>query len=307
MRLTCLLLAVALVLAPLPSPADMVDQVVATIDGVPVTQSDLERYVVERGGTEEPTREDLANYVTEELLSKQAKARDIVIDDEQIEAYVAQVKAQRGLTDAQFEEALADQGLTVEVYRREVRAELEKGELMNREIRNRVSVSDEQVRRYYDSHEDDFALAERVRLRMILIPLPPEASPEDAARVEVAVRVLHAKLQSGENFAEMARQVSAGPGAEQGGDLGFFERGQMVKPVEDVAFRLKEGSISHPIRSPAGFHILKVEERQGSVEQPFEAVEEMIREQLYQEELQERYERWLREDLRDAHHVEILM
>jgi peptidyl-prolyl cis-trans isomerase SurA len=301
-----MLFAIALTVLPVPSQADMVDQVIATIDGTPVTQSDLERYVGERGGTEEPTREDLANYVTEELLRKEAKAHGVQVDEAQIEAYIAQVKAQRGLTDAQFEAALEEQGLTVDVYRREVGAELEKGELMNREIRNRVSVSNEQVRRYYDAHEDDFALAERVRLRMILIPLPADAPPEAAARAEVAVRVLHAKLEGGESFGEMARQFSAGPGAEQGGDLGFFERGQMVKPLEDVAFRLKAGSISHPIRSPAGFHILKVEEREGSVEQSFEAVAEMIREQLYQQELQERYERWLRAEISDAHHVEIL-
>lgn len=306
MLLATWLAAIFVLLVPSPGRADVVDQIIATIDEDPVTQSDLERYVSERGGTEEPTREDLANYVTEELLKKEAKAHGIQIADEQIDAYIAQVKAQRNLTDEQFEDALDEQGLTLDVYRREVRAELEKGELINREIRNRVSVSDEQVRRHYDAHRDDYALAERVRLRMILIPLPVDAPPEAAARAEVAVRVLYAKLEAGEDFAEMARQYSAGPGAAQGGDLGFFERGQMVKPLEDVAFRLKAGKISQPIRSPAGFHILKVEERQGAVEQPFEDVQEMIREELYQQELEERYARWLRDDLRAAHHVEIL-
>lgn len=289
-----------------PSPGDIVDQVIATIDGEPVTMTDLERHVGARAGTEAPTREDLADYVTARLLRKEAEGHGIEVTTEQVDSYIAQVKAQRGMNDQQFEEALKEQGLTLEVYRQEVRGELEKGELINREIRNRVSVSREQVRRHYDAHADDYALAERVRLRMILLPIPVDAPPAAAAQAEVAIRVLHARIRGGESFAELARQFSAGPGAAEGGDLGFFERGQMVQPLEEVAFRLKEGSLSDPIRSPAGFHLLMVEQREGSVKQPFEAVEDAIREELYQEALKERYDRWLREDLRGAHHVEIL-
>ena len=79
---------------------------------------------------------------------------------------------------------------------------------------------------------------------------------------EAFVRALHEELKNGADFADMARRYSRGPGAAEGGDLGFFKRGELVKPLEDVAFRLHGGAVSDPIRSPAGFHVLKVEERE---------------------------------------------
>lgn len=295
----------ALVAAVL-SPAEIIDRVVASIDGDPITQSEVEFYVREHGVSGGPSREALAALVTERLLDEEAKARGIRIGSEEIDQYIAGVKLHRGLDDAAFELALRERGMTIERYRNDVQAELEKAELIDREIRGRVSVSPEEVRRHYDKNADDYNLAERVELRMIMIPVAPDAMPMQLAQAEMVIRVLHARLQAGEDFAELARSYSAGPGASEGGYLGVFERGQMVEPLEQAAFSLRAGTLSDPIRSAAGFHLLKVERREGSIEQPFEEVADQIREELYEDALQRRYERWIREDLREAHHVEIL-
>lgn len=295
-----------MVIGGAPSRGEVVERVVAAVDGEPITQYDLEHWMRERGFGDEPTREALDAYVTERLLVEEAKAAGIEVRDEEIDRYIAEVKAQRGLSDAAFNEALRAQGVTLEAYRENVRGEIAKSQLVSKEVHGRVSVSPNDVRRHYEEHARDYALAERVHLRMILIPLPADASAADVARAEVFVRMLRAKLEEGADFAEMARSYSAGPGAADGGDLGWFERGQMVKAVEDVAFRLPAGVLSNAIRSPAGFHLLMVEERQGSVQQPFEAVADQIKEELYQRALQRRYETWMRDDLREAHHVEVL-
>lgn len=271
-----------------------------------MTRSELERWVSARRLGVEPSREVLETYVTEELLAKEAKAQGIQARDSDVERYIAQVKAQGRLDDAAFDRALHEQGLTVETYRENVRREIEKSELVNKEVRGRVSVSPEEVRRHYDEHKSAYAVAERVRLRMILIPLPGNASPDMALQGEGFVRALHEEIRNGADFAEMARRYSRGPGAAEGGDLGFFRRGEIVQPIEDVAFRLPAGALSDPIRSPAGFHLLKVEEREGTVEQPFEAVKDQIRTELYDAALERRYQTWLRDGLRETHHVEIL-
>jgi parvulin-like peptidyl-prolyl isomerase len=305
-RAAVALLAVLTVVAAVPGLAEVVDRIVASIDGAPITQSELEIYVREHGASALPVREVLTALVTEQLLDKEVKARGIRIRSEDVDQYIAGIKMRRGLDDAEFERVLRERGLTVERYRKDVQAELEKAELINREIRGRVSVSPEEMRRHYDTHADDYSLAERVRIRMIMIPVPPEASPGEVAQAEMVIRVLHARIQAGEDFAELARSYSGGPGAQEGGYLGAFERGQMVEPLEEAAFRLKAGMLSDPIRSAGGFHLLKVEERDGSVEQPFAAVADQIREELYENALQRRYERWISEDLHEAHHVEIL-
>lgn len=288
------------------SRAEVVDRVIAAVDGKPITLYDLEHWMEQRGFRGEPTREALDAYVTEQLLADEAKAAGISVSDEDIDRYITEVKAQRGMNEAAFDEALRREGMTLEAYRRNVQSEIAKSQLVGKEVHGRVSVSSEEVRRHYDQHAGDYALAERVHLRMILIPVPPETPAADVGRAEMFVHTLHSKLQNGADFAEMARLYSAGPGASEGGDLGWFERGQIVKPVEDVAFRLKAGVLSNPIRSPAGFHLLKVEERQGSVQQPFEAVADQIREELYRDALQRRYEAWMRDGLREGHHVEVL-
>jgi peptidyl-prolyl cis-trans isomerase SurA len=287
--------------------AETIDRVVASIDGEPVTQSELETYARGRGAGDAPSSEALNAYVMDTLLRKEAEAAGINITDESVDRYIATVKAQRGMNDAAFETALREQGISGEQYREDIRSEIIKAELVNREIRSRVSIPPEDIRRHYEAHRDAYTLAERVRIRMIMIPIPPDAPPALAGRAETMIQVLHARIQAGEDFAQLARQYSAGPGASDGGDLGFFERGQMVKPLEYVAFRMKAGEVSEPIRSGGGLHLIKVEEREGAVEEPLEAVEDQIREVLYQQAVERRYEKWLREDLRAGHHVEILM
>jgi len=300
------LLALSAVGIAVPSHGEVVDRIVASIDGAPITQSDVELYLRDRGEPTVPLREAIPALVTDRLLDKEVKARGIQVAAEDVDNYIGEMKKRRGLDDAGFEDVLAKRGLTLERYRKDVQAELERAEFINREVRGRLSVSPEEVKRHYDAHAGDYSLAERVHIRMIVIPVPQDASPDELAHAEMVIRMLHARIQAGEDFAELARSYSGGPGAQEGGDLGVFERGQMVEPLEEVAFRLKAGGLSDPIRSPAGFYLLKVEDREGSIEQPFEAVADRIREELYQDALQLRYERWLREDLRGAHHVEIL-
>jgi hypothetical protein len=109
----------------------------------------------------------------------------------------------------------------------------------------------------------------------------------------------------GEDFAALADTYSQGPGAGQGGDLGYFKKGQMTKEIEDVAFSLKPGDISQPFRTGAGVHLLKVEEHTTPGQQQLdEETREEIKRKLYNDALRQRYERWFQEDLRFRHHIE---
>jgi len=302
----CLLLALTIGAPPRVSNAEIIDRIVATIDGEPVTRSDVDRYGREHGDAGIEPRAVLDSLVTDRLLHRKADDLGISIEEADVDRYIEGVRSKRGMNEAAFEKALRGQGLTAAGYRSAVRTELERSEIVNREIRNRVTVSPEEIRRYFEAHADDYTMAQRVRVRMITIVVPAAASADRLARAEVLVRSLHARIEAGEDFAALARAYSQGPGAADGGDLGFFERGQMVKQLEDVAFRLKAGTLSQPIRSAAGFHLMKIEEREGSTPQPFAAVKEQIRAEMYDAALRRRYQRWLREDLRQAYHVEIL-
>jgi peptidyl-prolyl cis-trans isomerase SurA len=286
--------------------AEVVDRVVAAIDAEPVTQYELGRWGQRRGLGEQPTREMLDAYVIEALIAKEATAKGVAVGEAEVDDYIERVKTREGLDPTALSNALQAQGTTVAAYRENVRAELLRSMLVEREIRARVSVSPEEVRRYYDAHADEYSLAERIKLRMILIGAPPDASAADIAQIEALVRGLYAELEAGADFAEVARRYSTGPGAADGGDIGWFARGQMTPGLEEFAFRLRPGELSAPIRTQGGYAILKAEAREGSIPLAFEAVEAEIRTELYQEALTRRYDEWVRTGLRETHHVEIL-
>jgi len=148
------------------------------------------------------------------------------------------------------------------------------------DYKSRVVLEDEEIKAYYDENPKEFFSPESVEARHILIKVDKDA---DDAAVEAArqrASEIHARLLKGEDFAELAQKLSEGPSKDQGGFLGTFGRGRMVKPFEDAAFALQAGEMSAPIRTDFGWHIIKVEKHHAAETQSFEASENKIRGQL---------------------------
>ncbi len=123
-----------------------------------------------------------------------------------------------------------------------------------------ISISEEDMRVYYQEHSDDFKELPKVRLKYIAIPEVPSAS--DSANLRMRLDEILAELKSGADFAELASEYSDDPGtADKGGDLDYFAKGSMAKPFEDVAFKLKIGEISDPVKTNFGWHIIKLEDK----------------------------------------------
>jgi peptidyl-prolyl cis-trans isomerase D len=148
-----------------------------------------------------------------------------------------------------------------------------------------VELTDERLAQYYEHHKEEFHQEEQVRARHILFKLEQQAGPEEEARVRSEAEAALQKIQAGEDFAVLARQLSQDPvSAEQGGDLGFFKRGEMVKPFEETAFGLKPGMVSEPVRTDFGYHVIKVEELREAGYEPLEAVRPELRSRLARQE-----------------------
>jgi peptidyl-prolyl cis-trans isomerase D len=148
-----------------------------------------------------------------------------------------------------------------------------------------VKITEEKLGQYYDEHKEEFYRDEQMRARHILLKLPPEANADEDARVRAEAEAIRQRIEAGEDFATVAQQVSQDPAsAEQGGDLGFFKRGAMVKAFEEVAFTLQPGDVSAPVRTDFGYHLIKVEERQEAGYQSLEAVRVELTQRLSREE-----------------------
>ena len=295
------MLSLLILLAALATPAPqgrVLDRVAATVNGEVVTRMELE----ERAGPElrradaQPAgaARDRARaralkaafdaVTAERLFQGQVAALGVEITEPEIDAVIEDVKRRNNLDDARLEEALRAQGLDRASYRKAVKRDLESMRLVQLKIRNKVKVTDEDVKNYWQTHPQEFRAGEELRVRHIFLALSQGAGAAEVARVQALAEKALARLKAGEDFGKVAREISQGPSAPDGGELGWLRRGTVQPDLEKVAFGLQAGQISGPVRTRPGIQILQVEERRGGGVRPLEEVKEEVRDRLVNEQ-----------------------
>lgn len=301
--------------APAPSAASLaksknakvLDGLVAVVDGNPMTLRDLRAYQRTASVFLPPEIRDnfeaiVQGMIERRLLLAEFEKNGIKVSDEMVEHYITGILEQNGQTRTQVEKAVADAGLQWSDYFERMREEVQRLSLVNMLIRARVNVTPEEVERAWKS-DPAFMQSEKLEIADIFLPLP--ADPDAAAAVRVqAVEVLR---EARRNFADAARKYSKGAGAAEGGRLGEFERGTMTAFFESATAKLGEGDVSAPVEGGGGLHIVKVLSIHSKGRRPLAEVSEQIHEKLYEARLEERYQKWVNEDLRKEHRVEILI
>jgi peptidyl-prolyl cis-trans isomerase C len=283
--------------APAPAPAAkpvpaQLPEVVARVNGEAITGKDLDdavRAIAGRAGPRPPDERDrvyrgiLDNMIGYRLMIQEAKARKIAVPDADVDAQVAQIRSQFP-NDAQFQQALTAQNTTLEAVRNDTRDGISADKLVESEIASKVAVKPEAVTDFYQKNQDKFQQGPRVHASHILIGIPQNADAAAKQQAKAKADALLKDLKSGKDFAATAKANSQDPGsAPNGGDLGFFEQGQMVPPFEQAAFALKPGEMSDVVESQFGYHIIKVAERQDSRVVPLEEAKGQIEEFLTQQ------------------------
>jgi len=288
--------------------AVVVDTILATIDGEPLTSYELKNFATGNPAAIKLGQENpdalLDALITSRLIRREIEMRGIVIGDTEIDNYVAQIRQQNKISEEQLYQALAEQGLSAEAYRAQIKEELERAQLINREIRGKVSITDEDIERDYNAHLAEYTTPPEVTVSHIMLRLDPKATDSEVRRAMEKANEIHAQLDRGKDFAELARQYSEDPAAESGGTLGTFHIGSMLDALNDTVAELDVGEYSDPVRSSVGIHIVRLDARSPTTYTPLEEVSDTIRQRLYGEALEKRYARWLTEDLRARHHVE---
>lgn len=310
------LLGFLFVFLPKSISARVIDQVVAVIDGEPYTLSNFSEYAATKMSRQFPSgdlnkingddREVLEQFITNKLLEAEIKQAGVRVSDQEIDRYVQQIKEKNRLTDAELETALKREGATLASYRESVRSELEKNEIINLQVRKKVNITAEDVERYYKANTKNYKTEQRVRLRHILFPLAQDAPPEQLQESMRVARDVYKRIAAGEDFAQLAREFSQGAGASEGGDIGWVVRGTLLQGIEEIAFqKLSVGEVSQPFRTSMGVHLAKLEARDDGSPLPLSVVSARIKEELYEKSLEERFQRWLKTDLRRKHRVDV--
>ncbi|MFQ6068985.1 MAG: peptidyl-prolyl cis-trans isomerase [Candidatus Aminicenantales bacterium] len=247
--------------------------VVLRVEGTKYYASDFENYLrnIVGSASRELGEESLSRlfdkYVDEKLLLQGARNMGIFLTSEEERDYLASLRNQfwqenRDMTD--FDTQSLFDKLMVEKYSSQL-------------VKN-IKIEDEEISDYYDAHKKDFLQSERVKVSQILL------STEDKA-VEILGRL---KGKSEDEFRKVAREESIGPEAGKGGEMGWFEMGQLPYEMEKVVFSLGEGELSQVVESPYGFHIFRLDRRSGLELIPLERAAPEIKLRLIEQKIREK-------------------
>jgi len=279
--------APAAVTKPVPP---VLPEIVAKVNGEPINKTDLENAVKglegRAGGPVPPDQRDrvyrgvLDDLISYRLLLQEVKVPKIAVPDAEVEAQIAKIRGQFQ-SEENFKQALAAQNVTLEAVRENARTEMAVEKLLESEVGSKVSVTPEAIADFYAKNQDKFQQGERARASHILISIPQNADAATKQQAKTKAEAILTDLKSGKDFATLAKENSQDPGsAPNGGDLGFFAKGQMVPAFDQAVFALKPGETSGLVETPFGFHIIKLVEKQPARTVPLEESKQQIEQYL---------------------------
>ncbi len=248
----------------------------------------------------------LQQMITHVLVLEDARGHEPANLDEQVKKQVETIKVQRGGEEA-FNAALKEMNLTPAYFARRVREDMIVSDRLQHIAEAQVKVTPEDVRSFYDDNQEKFKMPERVRASHILIQVPQDATADVKKAKRTQIESVQTMLKNGDKFTDLARKFSEDPvSARNGGDLGFFGRGQMVSDFEAVAFDLKTNEVSDIVTTKFGYHILLVTEHQPAGLRGFDESKADIEKYLRYNQGQEIAAQHIKK-LRDAGKIEVLL
>ena len=316
-----ILMALCLLAVPAAALAGTGDAVVAKVNGVAITGSELDRAVAQALGRNPRLQAALAGssdhmatlkrsildqMVATELLWQEASKLEIPTLDREVQAKIDQIK--QGFPDREaYNKALEREKLTEESLRQKVEKGVRIEHLVDQKVRSGIHVSDQDVESFYKKNPDKFVEPEAVKASHILIRVAPDADKAAKKKARSRIEAILARARKGEDFAALAKENSEDPSAPaNGGELGFFRRGQMVPEFEKAAFALAPGQISDVVETSFGYHIIRCEEKRPERTVPLEEVRDKVKDYLERTALQDKVAAYV-EDLKKAGRVEILL
>jgi len=302
-------------LCPAPARAQVVSQVIASVDGEPITTHDIKMFAAANGITLPPPGDPnernaekavLKGIIENKMLDQESKKYGDKIEDSQVNDYIQSIEEQNHLSDQQFRDQLQQNGLTYDEFRQHAREQLMRMAMLQDEVRSKVTIPQSQVEAYYKAHPEEFQVSkERFKLAQILIAVPANATPAQLAAAKTKADDVRAKAIKGEDFGSLASEYSDDDSKSKGGELGYFGPDEILPQINDAIKDLKPGDISPVVKSDFGYHILKVEEHQKPGLQPLDQqLIDKIRNKLATDAAKGRFKSWVENDLVKEHRVE---
>lgn len=295
-----------LMICSFSAAAKPVDKIVAIVNQQIITLSDLEKFKkrLDSGGlvddallklTDAPSllrdRNALLNHlIDEKLLDSEVKRKNMEVTIERVEQEIRNIAKTNNISRQQLVEALKAKGVGLAQYQDFIKTSLERQSLIEREVTNKIRISDEDISSYYLARKGPSG-AQIFEYTLAHILFATKTGGDDAALTRA--KAVEQKLRNGQAFEKLAEQHSEDPNFTKGGLLGTFKAGEMSKEIDTAVRKLGPGEISPIIKTPAGFHLIKVTKRTLISDPQLEEQREDIRRSLYADAFKRQFRLWL--------------
>ncbi len=317
-RVVGLALTVALAVWSLPVGADIIEQILVKVNGDIITKTDLEKKQIralrERNLQANPadlqndetlrkillevTPQILVSAVDELLLVQRGRELGYRLVDEQFKQIIENIKKENKIeTDVQFQAALDQEGMTLEEFRRQIERQLLIQRVQQNDVAPKLSITEEEAKRYYEQHPQEFTSSPSVTLREILVNVA--ATKPDAINVAAdeealeKVKQIRARVTAGEDFGKVAAEISDAASKANGGLIGPMNRSEISPAILKLIDGMKPGDVTEPIRTARGYQLLKLESATEATAQPFDQVRDLIADKVYDEKANVEFRKYL--------------
>jgi len=299
---------------------ELVDRIVAVVNNEIITLYDLNRtfapYATNIKALKYPpekerqtlfqVRQDILEQLIESMLAdQQVKQNQITVSEKEINNTIERIKESRQFTDEQLRQGLASQGMTMEEYRKEIQEQILRNKLVNREVKAKIVITKEDIKKYYESHREKYSGEKKYYLWNMFIKVPSGSSSSERNNARNRMEAILVKLQQGQSFESLVDELKKSSSAVKGTDLGLYRLEELSEQLRQVVKKMKTGEFSAVLDTNFGFQILYIQKIEESQAQPLEAVESEIDDLLYTELVDTKYREWL-EQLRVQSHIRII-
>jgi peptidyl-prolyl cis-trans isomerase SurA len=295
----------ACVLASATARAEMVDRIVANVNGEIILYSELQQQIklmeknmampdaADPAKKPQIEREVLNQMIRQKLADMEAARLKFTATDADVDLRVKQILEMNHATMAQLESNLKANGQTIDKFRADLKKDIERERLVERTCKSKVLIRDQQVEAFLTGEKGESAsTSQKVHLGLIKLPVGDKnAKPEEAQKTG---REILEKLKGGADFQSMAKQYSKGPAAQEGGDVGYLAAEEMAPFIAHGIRNLRKDQVSDLVPGPGGYYILKVfdiDSKKVSKSDP--ALREKVRRTLYEQEVNRKFEEWV--------------
>jgi len=241
----------------------------------------------------------LETLINVRLQLQEAKNMGIRVSDEELQEAIGNIQKKYSMSEAAFGESLKIEGFTYAEYKKRLREQIIISKLVNMEIRNKIVITDEDLKKFATENKEVLENTERYKISQILLKKQKDT---DNSKIEEKAGELLRKIEQGGSFSDLAQQYSEDPSAKAGGDLGLLKKSQLNKIFIDILSAMKPGDVSKPFWTESGLHIIKLESR-AEAKNKDEAREEaknMLNNKIYAE----RFNAWIK-SLREKSFIEV--